>query len=126
MIRSTLIHRVVAKTINKQARKQTGGLDRGYVRLLTKQVVMDTFDEILDAMQHGEQVSIIGFGKFFPHLCPEKHVRSGLSKNHYMLPERLQIRFRSSEAANRNLNSLSSMVKKIQATSRKKAAIASA
>lgn len=123
MIRSTLIQRVVATTINKQSRKQVGGLDRGYIRSLTKQVVMDTFDAILDAMQHDEQVSIIGFGKFFPHLCPEKHVRSGLSKNHYMLPERLQMRFRSSEAANRNLNSLSSLVKKIQATRRKQVSV---
>jgi nucleoid DNA-binding protein len=77
---------------------------------IIKEAVHGAFTQILDAAQHGEQVSIQQFGRFIPYLCREKHIRSGLSTTHYVVPPRWRLRFRPSETADRDLNQLKGVV----------------
>jgi len=74
-------------------------------KALVRSVTYAVFDEIVNACMHGDQVSISGFGKFYPKMSKAKIINNGMQNNtKYKVPSRLKMKFKSSETADRILN----------------------
>jgi nucleoid DNA-binding protein len=110
MLRSQLIKRVTARVLGQFPELQSNE----HIKPATKAAVIYVFDEIIRALQHGEEAAIFEFGKFYPQLFAEKVIDRGLRNETYVVPQRLKVKFRSAESADRRLNKLAEVVRHLK------------
>jgi len=58
------------------------------------------FDEIGDALSHGEDVYLEGFGRFYPDCKPPRKVKSGLTAETHMTKFKVFVRFNAFKQLN--------------------------
>jgi len=59
-----------------------------------------TFGEIGDALAHGEDVYLEGFGRFYPDCKPPRKVKSGLTSETHMTKFKVFVRFNAFKQLN--------------------------
>lgn len=73
----------------------------------SEQVVNDLFEIIVDELKKGEEVSIVGFGKFFLYEHAPRPVRNPKTQEEMTLKAYKSMRFKSSNVVKKLLKDLS-------------------
>jgi nucleoid DNA-binding protein len=63
-------------------------------------LMSQTFSEIGDALSHGEDVYLEGFGRFYPDCKPPRKVKSGLTEETHMTKFKVFVRFNAFKQLN--------------------------